>query len=144
MVRVTPSPGDGCPPLPPGPAAALEAPPGDEDERLDDDPGRHLRPAQRAVTELDGHLGQDPARPGDLVGHLDLEAVAVGPYGGEIDAFQGPAVVGPVARGGVTGGQAQHDPGVDVAGPGDRPPLPGPVGDLPAGHVAGPDGDVGP
>src|SRR6266508_3186996 len=80
------------PPLPPGPETAGQAPPGDEDERLDDDPGRHLRPAPCAVAELDGHLGQETSGPLDLVGHLDLEAVAVGPHSGEVDALQGPTV----------------------------------------------------
>src|SRR5207245_1651048 len=107
--------------LPAGPETALQTPPGDEHERLDDDPGRHLGPAERTVAKLDGDLGQDSAGPLDLVGHLDLEAVAVGPHGGEVDALQGPAVVGPVARGGVAGGEAEHPPSVQVPGPGDRP-----------------------
>src|SRR3954452_8475897 len=64
-------------PSPPEEAVAGR-PPRDQQERLDDDAARHLRAPEAAVAELDRHLDDASTLALGQVGHLHLEAVAVG------------------------------------------------------------------
>src|SRR5579884_1174708 len=70
--------GRSAPRTPALPQAVAERPPGDQDQRLDDDPGRHLGVALGSFREPDRHLGDGGPEGGDAVRHFDLEAVAVG------------------------------------------------------------------
>src|SRR6476619_2011750 len=69
-----------------------------EDERLADDVAAHLRLAVGAVAERDRELDDPAAGAHDAVGHLDLEAVAVGLHGLEHHSLQRVGRVRPVAR----------------------------------------------
>ncbi len=78
------------------------------------------RPSVRSRNSI-GTSARTAAGALDLVGHLDLEAVAVGPHGGEVDPLEGPAVVGPVAGGGVAGDRARASSGRRGCRPGRSP-----------------------
>ena len=80
------------------PAGPLAGPPGHEEQGLDHDVHRHLGLALDPVDEPDGHLGHLPAVLEDLVDHLDLEPVALGPHRAEVDAPQDLGPVGPEPR----------------------------------------------
>ena len=59
--------------------AVAHAPPRHEGKGLDDDGAGHLRLAPQTIGERDRMLDHPLAEVADVVGHLDLEAVAVGP-----------------------------------------------------------------
>src|SRR5436190_9649228 len=73
--------------------AVPEGPPGHEQERLEDDPARHLGAPEAAVTELDRDFDDASPLPFGEVGHLHLEAVAVGPHLVEINSGEVAAAV---------------------------------------------------
>ena len=100
------------------------------------------RPRLRSRNVIGTSTMRPPVALGE-VGHLHLEAVAVGPHAVEVDAREVVAVVGAEAGGGVVHREAEHGAGVETATARDRAPQPLPVGDRAAGHVARPDGEVG-
>jgi len=69
--------------------AVLEPEPPDHEEGLTDDAAGHLGGALETVGEDDRHFGDaEPLAP-DLVGQLDLEAVAIGTNGLEVELGEG-------------------------------------------------------
>src|SRR5881409_2894343 len=79
--------------------AVADAPPRDEREGLDHDVARHLRLAPHPLGEGDRDLDDRATGPRYPMGHLDLEAVAVGPHGAQIDLLEHDGAVGPEAGG---------------------------------------------
>src|SRR5579875_3906280 len=124
------------------PGEALDAPERDEGERLGHGVGRHLRAAEGPVDEADRHLLDLRPRLEGPVGHLDLEAVAVGSDRREVDLLEDARRIGAVARRGVLHGQAQHHRCEDVPSSRDQPSREAPVRDRAARDVAGADDDV--
>jgi hypothetical protein len=116
---------------------------GDPEQGLGHDLLAHLGHPGGPLGEGDRHLRHpEPLLPG-LVGHLDLEAVAAGADRLHRQRLQHLPPVGPVPGGGVVHRDPEGEPHVGVAGAGDRLPLPAPVDRPPAGHVPGPDHQVG-
>ena len=95
--------------------------------RLADDPAGHLRLAGAPIPERDRELDDAPAGAHEPVGHLDLEAVAVGPDRLVADPLERLGAVGAVPGRGVVDRQAEQAGGVAVAPAGQQPALLGPV-----------------
>ena len=77
------------------------------------------------------------------VGRLDLEGIAAGLQRVEVDRLQDLAAEALEAAGQVPHLHAEREAGVGAAAAADRLPQPAPVRDPAAGHVAGPDHEVG-
>ena len=117
-----------------------QAPPGHQRQRLDHDDRRHLGLAGLPVDEADRHLGDGRAVLLGPVGHLDLEAVALGPDPVEVEPAQDAGRVRPVPRRRVGHAETEHRRGVEVAAAREQVAVPGPVGDGAALDVARADG----
>ena len=76
------------------------------------------------VDELDGYFDNAAIRSGHPVRHFDLEAVAIGSHGGEIEPRDEVGPVGAEARGSIGQGQGQDPASVAVA-PARQRPAPG-------------------
>src|SRR3954470_197092 len=124
-------------------AAGGEAHSGDAQDRLGRDRERHLRPPRPALAEDDRHLLDSQARTRGSIRRLDLERVAVGREGVEIERAQrrGPEALEPAGQ--VADRRAQHGTRVDAARSRQEPPVPWPAVDPSPAHVAGPEHDVG-
>ncbi len=120
----------------------LHSPPGHQAEGLDHDERGHLRLAFHPVDEPDGHLPHRSPCPLGLVGHLDLESIAVGPDPIELDAAEHRGRVGPEPRGRIGHPESEQGGGIDVAPPGEEAPVPRPVGDGAPWDVPRPHGQL--
>src|SRR5512145_1094496 len=91
-----------------GPAAKpiLNPQPPDHEECFAHDGPRHLGAALKPVREDDGHFGDAHALSPNLVGHLDLKAVAIGAHGIDVDALKRPPAKTLVASGRIGDGHA--------------------------------------
>src|SRR5665213_4238276 len=71
-----------------GAEQALDGPQRHQGQGLYHDEGRHLRLALDPVDEADGDLDDRRPGPPGRIGHLDLEPVAFGPDGVEIESSE--------------------------------------------------------
>ena len=145
VTAVGSGPGSAAGRLRAGSDQALEPPPGHQAQRLDHDEHRHLRLALHPVDEPDraprrsrprpagprrsSRSGSRSPRPGRRRGRCRREERGR---------------VGPEPGGGVGHPEAEQGRGVEVAAPGQQPPVPGPVGDDAARDVPRADDQLAP
>src|SRR5581483_7557413 len=106
-------------------------------DRLEEDRAAHLRMARGAVDEADRHLDDAKALLERPVRPLDLERVALGVDGAEVDRLEHPTRVALEPAGQVVDPDAEHRACVERAAPGDDPSAEAPVLRAAAGDVAG-------
>ncbi len=112
--------------------AVAEAPPRHAGELFEDHRAGHLRRAPHAVGERDRDLGDVLAVLGDPIRQLHLEQVAGGVGRLVVDVLERARLPRSEARGEVTGLEAEREPRVEVAVPGQEPAVPRPVRDVAA------------
>lgn len=118
-----------------------EAP--DHEEGFVNDFSGHLGAALEAVGEDDGDFGDAKALTPEFVGHFDLEAVAIGPDGIEVEALErGPAKAF-VAASRIADGHAGDEADVFARAHAEHETAQGPVDDADAVFVARAEDEVG-
>src|SRR5699024_3216782 len=124
-------------------ATASQTPAGDLREGLGDDRSAHLRLAEFALDEDDGHLGH--AEPGldGAVGHIDLEAVPLRLHVRQIERLEHSPRVGTEAGGRVPDPQSHDRSDVDLGAAGLAEPRLGPDHDASTGHPPRSDDEIG-
>src|SRR5439155_12325211 len=136
------------PPRPPPPAPRGAPPPllepqlADDDERLHDDPPRHLRLADPPIPERDRDLDDPCAGAARPMRHLDLEHVAAGVDAVERDGLEGGSAPGLESAGEVPWSEAEDRPGEEAAAAADDPATEAPVEHGTAARVARADDEV--
>lgn len=128
-----------------GPAAeaVLEEEAPDHEDGFVNDLARDLGGALEAVGKDDGNFDDFHALPPEFVCELDLEAVAVGANGIELDGFQGVATEAFEAAGRIAERHAGDDPHVEAGAHAEHEAREWPVDDADAVAVAGTDDEVG-
>ncbi len=125
------------------PARQLPPPhPPDHPDRLPDDALAHLARADVTIDEDDRHLAHPEPRVPGAEHRLDLERVAVGADGVDVQPLEHPAVIAFEAARQIVERKPRHDPRVPVGGPGKEQPPHRPVNDRHSAHVARSDDDV--
>ncbi len=91
-------------------------------------------PSSRSINRIGTSQDAGPGL-GGPVGHLDLEAVSVGPDAGQVDRSQDLGPVDTEAGRHIADGQSEHQRRVAIAGPGQHAPVRPPTRYGPAGDV---------
>src|SRR6185436_13337063 len=83
--------------------------------RFHENSSAHLRATERSIDEDDRHLDYAKAAPQGAVGHFDLERIAIGMDGSEIDAQKRRTAEGLVPGGEIAHRHAENQPRVERA-----------------------------